>query len=389
MANNIQRVSITKWPGVYFYESDQRKYQGKSDVCYYITFKVDGRKKTEKVGWKSEGYSPQVAAELRAARVKDSRHGNQVQTSKEIRQEKRLTNRTIGELKDSYFSSEKGLNLKGLKTDLNRYEKHIGPNLSKKRVDHLKIDDIDRLKDDLKGHAPATTANVLELLRRIINHGVKKKICPPVAFKIELPRKDNQITEYLTPSEADRLMRVLEEWGNRDVARMLQVAWLTGMRRGEIFKIEDRDCDFNQKIITLRNPKGARTETIPMSGPVEELLREQITDRDRLFPESHFVFPGRGGRQRTDSSAVDRIKAAANLPVNFRIFHGLRHHMAVTLASSGEFTLDMIGSLLTHKSYEMTKRYAKFLPDAKKKASDRATELLKEHAQIIRKEKGK
>ncbi len=71
-----------------------------------------------------------------------------------------------------------------------------------------------------------------------------------------------------------------------------------------------------------------------------------------------------------------RIKKAANLPEHFRPFHGLRHHFAVTLASSGEYTLDMIGELLTHKDTNITRRYAKFLPEAKQKAADRAAELL-------------
>ncbi|WP_235956984.1 hypothetical protein [Fundidesulfovibrio magnetotacticus] len=72
------------------------------------------------------------------------------------------------------------------------------------------------------------------------------------------------------------------------------------------------------------------------------------------------MFPGRGGVLSIDSSAVDRIKATARLPKSFRILHGLRHHFAVTLANSGEFTLDMIGELLTHKSTAMTRRYGHF-----------------------------
>lgn len=82
---------------------------------------------------------------------------------------------------------------------------------------------------------------------------------------------------------------------------------------------------------------------------------------------------------RMDSSAVKRIKKAAGLPKSFRIFHGLRHHLAVTLANSGEYTIDMIGELLTHKSSAMTKRYAKYLPDTTRKAANRAADLLQNH----------
>lgn len=86
-----------------------------------------------------------------------------------------------------------------------------------------------------------------------------------------------------------------------------------------------------------------------------------------------------GGGLRTDSSAVKRIKKKAELPKSFRIFHGLRHHLAVTLANSGEYTIDMIGELLTQKSAAMTKRYVKYLPDTTKKAANRAADLLQDH----------
>ena len=77
-----------------------------------------------------------------------------------------------------------------------------------------------------------------------------------------------------------------------------------------------------------------------------------------------------------ECTAVERIKTAADLPKSFRPFHGLRHHFAVTLASSGDFTLDMIGELLMHKDTKVTRRYAKFLPEAKRKASEQAARLL-------------
>ncbi|MGB9500149.1 MAG: tyrosine-type recombinase/integrase, partial [Dissulfuribacterales bacterium] len=209
-----------------------------------------------------------------------------------------------------------------------------------------------------------------------INFGVKNNLCPPLSFIIELPEKNNEVTEYLTDDEVRRLMEVLETWPRQDVARMVKLAWLTGMRRGEIFKLQRKHVDSEKNIITLVDPKGGKDAFIPMSEPVHALLKDQILWTAKNYPDSLYLFPGRAGRQRVDCSSVENIKKAAGLPKSFRPFHGLRHHMAVMLASSGEFTLDMIGSLLTHKSTAITRRYAKFLPDAKKKAADRAAELL-------------
>jgi integrase len=370
-----KRYQIGKYQGVYGYDSSTRRVNGRPDICYYINFKMDGRKKWEKVGWRGEGYSPQLAAEIRAKRIRDIRHGKTVKTANEIRAEKRLHDRPLAEIKDAYFSSEKGLDLKGRKTDLNRWDKHLA-SWGQKRVSSLSQLDIERLKHDMKGKAPATIGNVLELLRRLINFGVKHNLCPALPFTIKLPQKNNEVTEYLTDEEVRRLMNVLETWHRQDVARMIKLAWLTGMRRGEIFKLQLDHVDFEKCIITLINPKGGKNEAIPMSQPVHDLLKAQALWTAEKYPDSPHLFPGRAGRQRVDCSSVERIKEAAGLPKSFRPFHGLRHHMAVMLASSGEYTLDMIGELLTHKSTAITRRYAQFLPDAKKKAADRAAELL-------------
>jgi integrase len=361
--------------GVFAYKSSARKINGRPDECFYITFKFSGHKKTEKIGWKSEGYSPQLASEIRAKRVRDARHGKSVKTAQEIRTEKRLHDRPLVEIKDSYFSSEKGLNLKGRKTDLNRWAKHLLP-LSQKRVSSLSRLDIERIRHDMKGKAPATIGNVLELLRRLVNYGVKYNLCFALSFTIELPEKNNEVTEYLTDNQVRRLMEVLETWHRQDVARMVKIAWLTGLRRGELFKLQRKHVDSEQNIITLVDPKGGKNASIPMSQPVYDLLKEQIQWTAKNYPNSPYIFPGREGRQRVDCSSVENIKKAARLPKSFRPFHGLRHHYAVMLASSGEYTLDMIGSLLTHKSTAITRRYFKFLPNTKKKAADRAAELL-------------
>ena len=95
--------------------------------------------------------------------------------------------------------------------------------------------------------------------------------------------------------------------------------------------------------------------------------------------KSRFLLLGVHGGQRVECGAIDRIKKAADLPKHFRPFHGLRHHYAVLLASSGEFNLDQIGQLLTHKSSDITRRYAHFLPEAQQRAADRAAEIITAH----------
>jgi len=373
--NNKKLVNPKRWPGVYHYESLQKKLNGRPDVCYYFTYKTDGDKKTEKVGWRSEGYTPQIAAELRSDRIREIRHGKSVKTPKEIRKEQAKLNRHLDELADIYFENRGG-SIDAAKSDRYRYNKHVSPLLGNKTAYEISPLDVAKIKKRMEGLADATVWGALEILRRIVNYGAKVGLSEPLSFKIEMPKRDNEVVEYLTPEQLERLNNLLDTWPSQDAARMLRLAMLTGMRRKEIFKLEDRDIDFIQRIITLRKPKGKKTVSIPLSKPVAKFLKDQQVWRDENFSNSPFVFPGKNGLNRVDCSAVYRIKRKADLPKKFRIFHGLRHHFAVTLANSGEYSLDMIGQLLTHKSNEMTRRYAKFLPNTIKDASERAANLI-------------
>ena len=379
MATKYTRAHPNKWPGIYCYESLDRRFEDRPDVCLVIAYKVGTKKRWEKVGWRSEGYTPQVAAEVRAERVKAARHGQDVKTAKEIARERARTDKTVDEIARAYFAS-KGDSLKGSVTDHNRYDKHILPVLGGFRASKLSPLDMVRLRKAMEGRAPATLWNALELVRRIVNFGARANLCPALPFVIEMPKKDNEVVEYLEPEEAARLKEVLEEWPSRDAARMLELAMFTGLRRGEVFKLKERDLDFRSEFITLKAPKGGKTVSIPMNPVARSILEQQLAWKAETFPHSPYVFPGKGGGQRVACGAASRIKKAAGIPARFRIFHGLRHHFAVTLANSGEFTLDMIGELLTHKGSEMTRRYGQFLPNAKKRASDKAAELLANHA---------
>ncbi len=317
-----------------------------------------------------------------------------MKTSKDIREEQKKVNRYLEEIKNHYFNSTKGAAIKGKRTDLNRWDRHLAF-LGEKSVRELSQLDIERIKRNMKEKklSPATIDHALRLLRRIVNHGIEHNLCPALAFKIKRPKVHNIRTEFLTPEEATRLLDTLNKWPRRDVARMVKLAMLSGFRRGELFKLKRDHLDFHHDLITITGPKGGKDVTIPMSPPVRDLLQEQLSFLEKeeerrakryrnttrkvpIWQDNGFIFPGIHGNQRQECCAIDRIKAAAALPKKFRPFHGLRHNYAVLLASSGEFNLDQIGQLLTHKSSEITRRYAHFLPEAQRRAADRAAEII-------------
>lgn len=375
MASKYKRYHPNKWAGVYVYELETL-YRGSPDLCFFINYRSGRRLVWEKVGKLSEGYNPEVAADLRAKRVRAIRHGEEVKTAKEIRQEQVEKNKTFDEVAEAYFEV-KGPALKGIVTDRNRYEKHLAPLVGKRCIGEITPQTIEDLRKIMIDHKPATLWNTLELFRRIVNFGYKTNRCPALNFQIEMPVKNNEVIEYLKPEEVQKFLQVVREWPVRDVANMLLLAFFTGMRRGEIFKLETQDVDFHLKLVRIRNPKSGKSASIGLSSVVEKIIQDQIVWRNENFPESPYIFPGKNGNQRKDCSAVDRIRKAAALPTHFRPFHGLRHHFAVTLANSGQFTLDIIAEMLTHKNADFTKKkYGQFLPESMTAAGNAAAAIL-------------
>jgi integrase len=139
-----------------------------------------------------------------------------------------------------------------------------------------------------------------------------------------------------------------------------------------MFRLKWDDVKFEQEFIFLRDTKGGRTEKIPLNQAAAELLNS-IPRTDK-----NYVFPGRDGQRRDITKQVNRIKAKAGLPKDFRPLHGLRHVYASMLASSGQVDMYTLQKLLTHKSPQMTQRYAHLRDETLKKASNLAGDLVKQ-----------
>jgi hypothetical protein len=153
-------------------------------------------------------------------------------------------------------------------------------------------------------------------------------------------------------------MQVLEEESDIQVSNLVRLALYTGMRRGELFNLNWGDIDFYNKTITVKSDKKGDQPTIPLNEMAEKVLVEHAHTENG----SKFVFPGRGGKKRTECKRpLLRIRKKAGLPDDFRILQGLRHVYASMLVSSGKADLETLQSLLTQKSPLMTQRYAHLL----------------------------
>jgi len=363
----------TNYPGVFYREADRIGGKGKEKI-FYIIFKKDGKNLEEKAGRQyKDAMTPARASTIRSERIEGKRLSR-----KEIRAKERALKEaerkkwTINKLWQEYKRNNPGL--KDLSTDESRCQKHIKPLLGDKEPKDLLPLNVDRLRISLlKIKTPGTVKNVLELLRRIINFGVKKNLCQGINFRIEMPKVNNLKTEDLTPEQLTALIKAIEEDIHPQAGSMMKMALFTGMRRGELFKLKWKDIDYQRGFINIRDPKGGPDQKIPLNDGTREILENHPKT------DSSYVFPGRDGGQRTDvKKVVNRIKKSAGLPKDFRALHGLRHVYASMLASSGEVDMYTLQKLLTHKSPMMTQRYAHLRDETLKRASNLVGDLINE-----------
>lgn len=362
----LERIK-TAYVGVFYYNVISPA-TGKPERLYYIRYRRDGKEVEEPCGRQyQDGMTPARASRIRAEKIDGKAPSRQ-----EKREAERAVKWTLDRLWDEYIGPKP--KTKGFTTDRYRYQKFLQATLGAKEPCEITMIEVHRLRITLaKTLAPKTVKNVLELFERVVNFGTKKGLCAGLGFKPEHPRINNQRTEDLAPEQLAKLIDALNDDHDILAANFMRLALVTGMRRGELFKLQWDDLDFDKGFIHIRHdPKGRKNQTIPLNQAAREILENHPRDYN-----SPFVFPGRNGGQRVEMRRpIDRIRKAAGLPKDFRPLHGLRHTFASMLASSGDVDLYTLQKLLTHKTSAMTQRYAHLRDEGLRRASELASGLV-------------
>ena len=349
---------------------------GKPERIYFIRYRRDGKLIEEKAGRQfQDAMTPARAARIRAERLEGKAPSNQAKREAVKAAKAAEAGRmTLGRIWEE-FERQKA-DLKSARDDKSRWRLYIEKGFAEKEVAEVVTLDVDRVRHRLlkAGKAPATVKQALVLLKRIINFGVRKGMCPapdPSRLHFEMPVVRNDRTEDLSPDELARLLAAMDEDTNFQAANLMKMALFTGARRSELFRLKWEHIDYERGFILLVDTKGGGDQKIPLNEAARALLQSHPRT------ESEYVFPGRGGRLRTDiRKQVDRIKRRAGLPKDFRPLHGLRHVYASMLASSGQVDMYTLQKLLTHKSPQMTQRYAHLRDDAMKRAAGVASDIM-------------
>jgi integrase len=246
---------------------------GKPERIYYIRYRKEGKLIEEKAGRQSkDDISAARAAQIRARRMRGDYPSNK-EKREEIKAQKKAEEGkwVLNKLRQEYKAQRP--HIKGLRSDVSRYRIYLQPLFGEKKPSEIMQLDVDRLRIRLlKKRAPQTVKHVLASLKRIIRFGEIRGSCDALNFQIELPMVRNQKNEDLTPEKLKALLKTIDADKNTQAANMMKLALFTGMRKGEILKLEWQNVDFQRGFISIGDPKGGPDQKIPMNDAARDIL---------------------------------------------------------------------------------------------------------------------
>ena len=355
------KYSKTKYTGVYTIPSIKRTHQGRADQAYYIVYPgPGGKRKWEKIGWASEGYTAAMANQLRAERIRGGRNHQHLSAAK----------LTLNQAWEIAWEKHISFLIRG-KDSLSMYRHHLRPAIGELPLDKIAAYEFDSIKNNMlaKGLSPKTVSHVLNLAKRIYNLMIKWSLYsgenPLVS--VDLPKFDNKRSRYLTRDEASTLLNELKK-RSINVWHLAMMSLYTGMRAGEVMKLKGHDINLKTCQARVKDTKTQTDRTVYLPKPIIDMLKSI-----ELIP-GELVFPKNDGGQRVNVNRVFRT-AVNDLKFNDGltdrrdrvVFHTLRHTFASWLVIQGK-DLYLVGTLLGHSSTEMTRRYAHLAPETQRAA---------------------
>ncbi|MBU1221851.1 site-specific integrase [Myxococcota bacterium] len=349
--------------GIRVRESKKKKWNGRPDKGYYVRIFEGGKEKEVCVGWASEGMNQLKAQKIRAEFI-----SGKTETNPEV-QVIEAVDLTLNEFAQEYLEltskSKKDLG----ENDKCRYDKHIKRILGKKKLADITTFEIEKLKVSiLKTHSPQTCRHVLTLLKTIYNKAVLwKKVLTNPCIGIKMPVPDNERERFLTKEEATLLLNELKPYQTLYDITLLSLG--TGLRFGEIAKLQWVDLNSEAGTIHIKSPKGGKSRHVYVHTEILSMLEQR-----KNHSEGVLIFPNKAGLMmkevnNTWTRIANRLFNEGITDTRDKVvFHTLRHTFASWLAIQGT-PLFTIQTLMGHKTIQMTQRYARLSPDIKQKAS--------------------
>lgn len=362
-----------KFPGVRYREHQTRRHGVRLDRYYTITYKYEGKTKTEAVGWASEGVRAEDAAHVLGELKKNKSLGLLPQTLKQKREmaAEELRSQEAEKAKDIALGDCWSMYLdhasrKKKESSWAKEESHfciwLQPLLGDVLVRHIGISEFDMLVAELSdaGRSLRTIEYVTGTLRRFL------KFCHTRGIVDHLPPSGKDIgatgpgdrNRRLALISLEQTKTILDELRERDFSawRITTFAFLTGCRISEAFNLLWQHVDFERKKVVFVQTKNNDTRELPLTDLLLEVLGESGENDE-------YVFTGKRGRPYREAPAAFR-EVVEGLGYNDGkdrynkiSFHSIRHSVATELAKS--LTVRDLMDVMGWKTVQMAMRYVK------------------------------
>jgi len=231
-------------------------------------------------------------------------------------------------------------------------------------------------------------SNILSPFRSALDHATHNGIIEinPIAGwhykRIEPPRKESDVDAF-NKAEQEAILNAL----NGQHKNLIQFAFWSGLRTSELVGLEWGDIDFVRNTVMVqraktqysKKPETTKTKAgkreVKLLSPAIQAINNQ---KQYSFLAGNSVF--KNPNTNKDWVGDQQIRkfwkwALKRAGVRYRRPYQTRHTYASMMLSSGE-PLAWVSSQLGHSSVTTTARiYAKFIPDSRPEASNKAVEL--------------
>ncbi|MEX0429994.1 tyrosine-type recombinase/integrase [Spiribacter insolitus] len=195
-----------------------------------------------------------------------------------------------------------------------------------------------------KGLAPATVVRRLAVLRAVANKAYKEWewLDDPVGQRIKMPKVQNERHVYLEPAQVRELA---EACPHPDVGKMILVAAYTGLRKGELLRVNEGEAVCRDGLLMLdAKTKTGKPRVIPVPEEVEAIVAEMPLPVSAQILKTNW-------QKATMACGMEDVR-----------WHDLRHTYASWLVQA-KVPLRTVQELMGHTTMAMTQRYSHLADD--------------------------
>lgn len=233
--------------------------------------------------------------------------------------------------------------------------KHLKEFFGRRRLSQVTLEAVDKYRNARSALVSSRTVDLeLACLKTLLRlAGRYNKAVTVQVRDITLTKAPNTRERVLTADEEQRLLAVCSP----RMREFVLIALNTGMRKGEILKLERRHVNFTTRMITVpaENSKSKKDRRVPMNDTVMDLLRPYASNAGYVFgnddgqPIKQINEQFNGACRRAKKDPRDEKDPG----IEGLVFHNLRHTMASRFVARGG-NIAILSRILGHSSIQLT-----------------------------------